>query len=375
MMDDKKFTVLIIDDTSANVLILKKTLMNAGYNIITADNGKNGRGLAEAMMPDIILLDIMMPEEDGFDTIKKLKMNPQTSSIPVIFLTAVSDVEAKVKGFELGAVDFITKPFHPSEIKARTGLHIKLSVATNALIERQKEKLKQIETAQQSMLVQSKDLPEAKFNVFYSYLQEAGGDFYDVIRISDNTFGYFIADVSGHDIPTGFLTASLKALLAQNCSPIYGSVETMKMINQVLLDVLPENKYLTACYLTIDRKARKCGCVNMGHPPLIYQPVDMPIQTFDSKSDVLGAFSEVFYCENEIEVNDGDRFFIYSDGLIEDSSMNRLWSNAMGLSVLFQAIEDTKKLSLDDAVFKINEHFCNSKLKVEDDILIMGIEV
>jgi len=368
-----KFTILIIDDTYTNVLILEKTLSNSGYSVITAESGPEGRRIAQDVRPDLILLDIMMPDEDGFETISKLKANPSTASIPVIFLTALSDVESKIKGFELGAVDFITKPFHPAEIRARTGLHIKLSIATNALIDSQREKLKQIETAQQALLVEPAELPEANFRVFYSSLHEAGGDFYDVIQVTDNTYGYFLADVSGHDIATGFITASVKALLRQNCSPIYTPSESMRIINRVLLDVLPPDKYLTASYLTLNRKTSKIVLVNMGHPPVLYIPVDDEPQMILAKSDILGGFTDVLFSEYEFKVKPGDRVFMYSDGLIEASQSKSVWSK--NIDGLLEIAPEIRSLPLEKTVTRINEHYFGNSRTPEDDIVIMALEV
>jgi sigma-B regulation protein RsbU (phosphoserine phosphatase) len=371
--NENNFTVLVVDDTPTNVLILKKTLLNSGYNVISAENGIIGREMALKEKPDLILLDIMMPEEDGFETLQKLKNTPDTASIPVIFLTALSDVESKVKGFELGAVDYITKPFHPQEIRARTGLHIKLSIATNALVESQREKLKQIETAQQSMLIQPKDMPEAKFYAYYSSLQEAGGDFYDVIQMNENVHCYFVADVSGHDIATSFITASVKALLKQNCSPIYSPTETMKIINQVLLEVLPEDKYLTASYLLLNRKTNKANLINMGHPPIIYhQMANNQPEVIISESDILGGFKEVLYSERIFSVNKGDRIFIYSDGLLENFDEKAIWTN--DFSKLLKCIKETKEDELDKAVLKIKDFFTPENGKLDDDVLVLGIE-
>jgi len=370
---ERKFTILVVDDTSTNVLILKKTLVNSGYDVISADNGPAGRALAESAVPDLILLDIMMPEEDGFEVIAKLKSNAKTAGIPVIFLTAISDVDAKVKGFELGAVDFITKPFHPAEIRARTSLHIKLSIATNALIRTQAEKLRQVESAQHALLLQPSELPEACFCVHYSSLNEAGGDFYDVIKVTDTVTGYFVADVSGHDIATSFTTSAIKALLRQNCSPIYSPSESMQMINKVLIGVMPEGKYLTASYLTVDRKNMRASVISMGHPPVIHlQPLGGSATAIDADSDVLGSFQDALYSEREFKVSKGDRIFLYTDGLIENLSGGKIWTS--GVEGLSSFISSLASLPLADSVEAIRAKFCAEGAPA-DDVVILGTEV
>ena len=372
-MEMRSFTVLVVDDTPTNVMILKKTLLNSGYDVLTAENGSNGRKIAEEKKPDLILLDIMMPGEDGFETISKLKSNPATASIPVIFLTALADIESKVSGFELGAVDYITKPFHPLEIRARTRLHIKLSIATNALVETQRAKLKQIEVAQQSMLVSPEDVPEAKFAVYYASLNEAGGDFYDVIKIDTHTHAYFIADVSGHDIATGFITASVKALIRQNCSQIYTADETMSMVNSVLLSVLPEDKYLTGCYFTLNRHSNTLSMVNMGHPPALFVPAAGSPELIMTESDILGAYPGAMLNEHTIKVTKGDRLFLYTDGLVEDSEKKLLWTKSM--TAIKECAGKCVNVPLHEAVTNIKNHFYSAGRNPSDDIVIMGIEV
>ncbi len=128
-MEDRKnmSTVLIIDDTPENIKILMEFLKD-DFRIIAATNGEKGFELAlsKAHPPDLILLDILMPDIDGYEVCKQLKGNEKTQNIPIIFVTAVSEVMDATKGFKLGAVDYITKPFHPPVVKARIKTHLTL---------------------------------------------------------------------------------------------------------------------------------------------------------------------------------------------------------------------------------------------------------
>ena len=104
--------ILIVDDVPANIDVLRKTLEAAGYKILFAPNGKIGLKVAALSKPALILLDIMMPEMDGFETCEKLKANPETCDIPALFLSAKNETEDIVKGFKLETMDYITKPFY-----------------------------------------------------------------------------------------------------------------------------------------------------------------------------------------------------------------------------------------------------------------------
>ena len=366
-------TVLAVDDNPINLELLKKTLSKEGYKVLTASHGPEARTVAADNKPDLILLDIKMPDEDGFQVIKKLKANPGTAGIPVIFLTGVSEIDAKLSGFELGAVDYITKPFHPREVIARVRLHLKLSIATNSLIYQQAQKLKEVSEAQSRMLTTPEVQPEANFGVYYMTLHEAGGDFYEVLPISEGIFGYFVADVSGHDIKTSYLTASVKALLKQNCSPVYHPAESMRMLNDVLVEILPEAKYLTACYIRLNRKARHMTIINAGHPPPVYAPGGKDPQLIQMNGDVIGIFKEVSFMQKKIRVSPGDRFYLYSDGLIESLKDKIIWTKES--EKIISACRLAGNVSIGEAPGKIAEHMLGQGCEPEDDVVILACEV
>ena len=132
MREKDKLKVLIADDERFNLNILVD-ILKADYKVIVAKNGKQVLERAEANPPDLILLDIMMPEMDGYEACKKLKENEQTKEIPVIFITGMKDEGNEVKGFHLGAVDYITKPFQAEIVMARVKVHLKMKWQTDML--------------------------------------------------------------------------------------------------------------------------------------------------------------------------------------------------------------------------------------------------
>jgi len=117
--------ILIIDDTAANIQILHAVLQDA-YSIFFATSGRDGIEMARKELPDLILLDIMMPEMDGYAVCTKLKGDPLTRQIPLIFITTMSNIEDEMKGLALGAIDYITKPFSPPIVNARVKNHLEL---------------------------------------------------------------------------------------------------------------------------------------------------------------------------------------------------------------------------------------------------------
>ncbi len=131
--------ILLVDDNVTNLQVLHQTLDGRGYKILVAKNGASALAIAEKARPSLILLDIMMPEMDGFEVCRRLKADPALSDIPVIYLSALTDTEDKVKGLELGAVDYIAKPFQPEEVIARVNTHLTISSLKKMLAEKNQE--------------------------------------------------------------------------------------------------------------------------------------------------------------------------------------------------------------------------------------------
>lgn len=138
----QKDTILIVDDTPTNLQVLFDLLSEQGYRVAIAKNGETALQRLQSYQPNLILLDVMMPGIDGFETCQRLKANPETRDVPVIFMTALSDSVDKVKGLSLGAVDYITKPIQHEEVLARIRIHLQLRNATQ-IIEQHTQELNQ----------------------------------------------------------------------------------------------------------------------------------------------------------------------------------------------------------------------------------------
>jgi DNA-binding response OmpR family regulator len=123
-MKDEVFVILVVDDNPANLGLLFDLLDEAGFEVLVSQSGESAINRAKTTRPDIILLDVMMPGIDGFETCRRLKANVTTQDIPIIFMTAVTETDEKVKGFDLGAVDYVTKPVQSKEVLARVNTHL-----------------------------------------------------------------------------------------------------------------------------------------------------------------------------------------------------------------------------------------------------------
>ena len=142
--------VLIVDDTLTNLEVLSNSLQSAGFSISVASDGISALTQAEYAEPDIILLDIIMPGMNGFEVCRKLKANPKTQDIPVLFMTGLTDIADKIKGFELGGVDYVTKPINKEEVIARIKTHLTLQRMRSHLQIQNKQLSQEIQVRQQT---------------------------------------------------------------------------------------------------------------------------------------------------------------------------------------------------------------------------------
>jgi signal transduction histidine kinase len=144
-VDSRRPTILIVDDTPANLDVIVKGLEHDGVRVVVAQDGEEGLRRATFVHPDLILLDIMLPGIDGFEVCRRLQQDERTRAIPVIFMTAVLDIENKVAAFKAGAVDYVTKPFQIDEVTARVRTHLNLRNMQTMLAERNERLQREIE--------------------------------------------------------------------------------------------------------------------------------------------------------------------------------------------------------------------------------------
>ncbi|MEH2066821.1 MAG: response regulator [Nostoc sp.] len=235
MIDDLLFQpvrILLVDDNPNNLKVLSEAIQRCGWKALMATDGESAIEQTEYAKPDIILLDVMMPGLDGFETCRRLKANGITQNIPVIFMTALSDATDKVKGLEIGAVDYITKPFQQEEVIARLKLHLKISHLTRTLEQKVQERTTELtQSLQQLQQTQLQLIQSEKMS----------------------TLGELVAGI-GHEInnPIGFISGNcfyieeyIKELFQivnlQQQKLLHPDIEIEKLLAEIDLEYLVED--------------------------------------------------------------------------------------------------------------------------------------
>lgn len=364
--------ILIVDDSFENLMVISMILASNGYGVLKASSGEEALEIAADTHPDIVLLDVMMPGLNGFDTCEQLKALPHMKDVPVMFMTALDDMESKMTAFNRGAVDYLTKPIHRPELLARIRIHLRFRQSYKALVHEHINQLRSLKEAQTFMMPNSSDFPEAHFAAYYDAKHEAGGDFYDVIPAGRDVFDYIVADVSGHDLGASLPTAALRALLRQNASLAYSPEESLNLINEHLTATLQPGQYATLVYLRVDRKNRKAFIVNAAHTPVVH--CSKEIKILNPKGHPVGCFEKFTPGFCEVDIASGDQFILFSDGIIEENN-GAPCSRKEGMDSLIEGIQATRNLPAEVGLKTIISGLHPSSFIASDDLLLLRVDV
>ena len=313
--------ILIVDDTPTNLGVISGALTDT-YKTKVATNGPKALALASAdEKPDLILLDVVMPEMDGYEVCTRLKADPATREIPVIFLTGQTSVEDETRGFSVGGVDYVHKPFSPAIVKARVQSHILLREARAQLAKQLNVLNAELEMAHQIQLSilphELPKLPGLDIAARFLPMESVGGDFYDFIRIDDKHLGILIADVSGHGLSSALIASMLQVALAGEVAHASQPAEVLAGLNKAVSGKFSSN-FVTAAYVYVDLEENLMRYAGAGHPPVMQyrNSTGKAVQILEN-GIVLGILEDSTYQALEIPLEPGDRQVLYTDGILE----------------------------------------------------------
>jgi serine phosphatase RsbU (regulator of sigma subunit) len=320
--------ILVVDDTPSNIQSLAATLKPAGYQVLVATNGQQALDVMAKVRPDLILLDIMMPVMDGFEACANIKANANWHDIPIIFLTAKTETADLVKGFELGAVDYVSKPFNAHELMARVHTHLTVDRLRTSV----SEKNAALEKAQQQMSAEL-DLARAmqvailpsRFPVAVGCDGAArmlpattmGGDFYDFIELPGGRIGLVMADVSGKGVPAAFFMAVARTNLNALAATASGPADCLQRTNDVLLTQNPMDLFVTVFYAVFDPATGVLTYSNGGHNPPLLRRANGHVEMLTSAAGLVLGMFPASYDEDTVQLAPGDTLVLYTDGVTE----------------------------------------------------------
>jgi len=343
--------ILIVDDTPLNIGVISGALKDS-YKTKVATNGEKALALASAeVKPDLILLDIIMPGMDGYEVCSRLKADAATSEIPVIFLTGQTSAEDETRGFEVGAVDYVHKPFSPAVVKARVRSHILLREARAQLAAQLLALNNELEMARQiqlSILPHSIPQPPGlEIAARFFPMTSVAGDFYDFIQIDDKHLGILIADVSGHGLPSALIASMLQVALTGQTGHASEPAKVLAGLNRALCGKFTHN-FVTAAYVYVDVEKNLMRYAGAGHPPVLQWRNSTGKTTKVLENGlVLGMFEEAIYEALEFPLEVGDRYVLYTDGVPEAANPSE---EQFGVDRFMHFIENNTHLGADQFV-------------------------
>jgi len=343
--------ILIVDDTPVNIGVISGALKDS-YKTKVATNGEKALALASAEeKPDLILLDIMMPGMDGYEVCSRLKADPATSEIPVIFLTGQTSAEDETRGFEVGAVDYVHKPFSPAVVNARVRSHILLREARAQLAAQLLALNNELEMARQIQLsILPHSIPKLsglEIAARFLPMTSVAGDFYDFIQIDGKHIGILIADVSGHGLPSALIASMLQVSLTGQAGHASEPSKVLAGLNRALCGKFTDN-FVTAAYVFVDLEKSLMRYAGAGHPPVLqWRNSTGKTAKVLENGLVLGMFGEAIYEALEFPLEPGDRYVLYTDGVPEAANPSE---EQFGVERFMRFIENNKHLGADQFV-------------------------
>jgi sigma-B regulation protein RsbU (phosphoserine phosphatase) len=376
---DQRKTVLLVDDAPANIQVVTSILKDI-YKIRVATNGAKALALAkDTPLPDLVLLDVMMPQMDGYEVCTRLKADPETQDIPVIFLTGQTEIEDETKGFEVGAVDYIHKPFSPAVVKARVHTHLVLRGIREQLARQLLTIQKELETARQiqmSILPSSiPQIPGLDIAARYIPMTSVAGDFYDFIVVDEKHHGILVADVSGHGMPAALIASMLKIALAAEIAHAADPAQVLMGLNQTLCGKF-EHHFITAAYLFVDLQKGTLTYAGAGHPPLLMWGQSSAIVRYVEENGLfLGKFPWATYSSRELPLNAGDWCLLYTDGIPETADPTGI---DFGTDRFKQVLETDESISADQFADRLLEELSRWSARgpfedLDDDVTVVAI--
>jgi sigma-B regulation protein RsbU (phosphoserine phosphatase) len=325
--------LLIVDDNEDNRYTLTRRLNREGYqNLTTANNGREALERLTAQPFDLVLLDVMMPDMNGYEVLEHVKANASLRDIPIIMISALDETESVIRCIELGAEDYLNKPFNPVLLRARVGALLekkRLRDEVRKNLARLEEEMDSARALQIGMLprnfpVCSAAQPVSVHAVMHP-AREVGGDLYDCFYAGENTFCFLVGDVSGKGASAAMFMARTRSLVRITVelwrdwrTDTIQPGQLLEAVNRELCQNNDERMFVTLFLGLFDTQTGILSFVNAGHPAPHLLRAGGDTAQIDAKPGLpLGVRSHAKFEGRTLAIQPGDALFVCSDGVFE----------------------------------------------------------
>jgi len=370
--------VLIVDDVKANVDVLVQAL-GGDYKLSVALGGQQALDAVGRSAPDLILLDIVMPDIDGYEICRRLRAAEATRELPIMFLSSLEDVKDKARGFEVGANDYLTKPFEVLEVKARVRSLLKAKAYADAVKAAAERDLRIAREIQMGLLPAN---PAAQIedtgldvHAVLEPQQQVGGDLFEVLRLSAGRVLVAVGDVSGKGIPASLFMAVAMTLLRSMARQGRPPDEILRQLNDELLAQNPRGMFVTLQCMLFDLGNRTVTCASAGHHDAVkLMPGQQPQLVFTSSGRVLGLMPAGDIGSETLRLEGGETFVLFTDGVSEAHDPNGdLFGEERLLAQLRETPGATARETTLAVVDAVRRHAAGARQS--DDITVLSVRV
>ena len=396
----RKPLILIVDDVPNNLQIIGTILGNAGYEIAFASDHIGAFDVLTFTKPDLILLDVMMPGMDGLELCEKIKSNPKTKEIPVIFLTARVNTDDIVAGFQAGAVDYIHKPFNIKELLVRIKTHLQLKFA-GELIQQHNEEIKRVndmlyglnhekdkylaiihqELQSAAEYVHSllpKSIKEGQIKADWVYVPSSslGGDSFGYKYLDAENFAFYLLDVCGHGIKSALHSVSILNVLNFGNLPdtdFRKPEQVLAELNNRFQMSVHNDLFFSMFYAVFNIRTRKLTYSGAGHPPVFMLDSKHKETALPSRNKIMGIIPQLQFTSDTISIKPNTDLYLYTDGVYEFKTVSGKRGEVEDVLESIRNLNksDDKKLQniYLDSVYR------NTEQSLKDDFSVLKIQL
>lgn len=383
--------LLIVDDNEANRDMLSRRLARRGHVVTVAENGTQALERIGSDDFDLVLLDVMMPDVDGFEVLERVRRTKSAAELPVIMATARDHSEDVVRALELGANDYVAKPLDFPVVLARVQTQLSLQRARRDL-ERANHRMKR--DLEAGARIQRSLIPKGPLEAKgltagwrFEPCTELGGDIFDVFPLDDGSLAFYLLDVSGHGVPAALMSVTLARVLSHRgdgsllYDPSAGGARrparpaaVAEALNRRFPMDPVTRQYFTLLYAVLDRAKPELRYVAAGHPGPLHATGSREPMALDSGGPAIGWLPDARFEEGCIPLAGGDRVVLYSDGVIEARNAE---GEFFGVERAIASLSAHRALPLDGALAALEGEvraWC-APGSPDDDVSLLAFEV